>query len=127
MKGRIVDYDVKPVANPPSPKSVAAGSSTPDPRIEILEGKVQLLNDHFNALKEKLEFFTQKRVERDDIVIELFKMLRDNLDSRSQLIDKLSRDDFDHVMSSADENSSNGTTDSPSNVSSLEKHIKKKS
>jgi general secretion pathway protein A len=125
--GTFTDYDAKPVAKPPSPKPVVAGPSTTDPRIEILEGRIQLLGDEFNALKEKLEFFTQKRIEREDIVIELLKMLRDNLDSRSQLIDKLSRDDFDHVMSSADDHTGNGKTERPSKVSSLEKHIKKKS
>jgi general secretion pathway protein A len=125
--GTFTDYDAKPVAKPPSPKPVVAGPSTTDPRIEILEGRVQLLGDEFNALREKLEFFTQKRIEREDIVIELLKMLRDNLDSRSQLIDKLWRDDLDHVMSSADEHNGNGKTERPSKVSSLEKHIKKKS
>jgi hypothetical protein len=54
-------------------------------------------------------------------------MLRDNLDSRSQLIDKLSQDDLDHLMSDANDDTGIGKTDSPSKVSSLEKHIKKKS
>ena len=124
--GTFTDYDAKPVANPPSPKPVAAGPSTSDPRIEILEGKVQLLDDHFNALKEKLEFFTQKRIERDDIVIELLKMLRDSLDNRSQLVNKLCRNDLDQVMPGADDHTGNGKTDSSSKVSSLEKHIKKR-
>jgi general secretion pathway protein A len=124
--GTFTDYDAKPVANPPSPKPVAADLSTPDPRIEILEGKVQLLDDHFNALKEKLEFFSQKRIERDDIMIELLKMLKDNLDSRSQLVAKLSRDDLNHVISGADDNTGNEKADNPSKVSILEKHITKK-
>jgi general secretion pathway protein A len=125
--GTFTDYDAKPSANPPAPKSNAAGPSTPDPRIEILQGKVQLLDDQFNALKEKLEFLAHKRIERDDIVIELLKMLRDNLDSRSQLVAKLYREDLDHLVLDDDDHNGKGKTDNSSKVSSLEKHIQKKS
>jgi general secretion pathway protein A len=124
--GTFTDYDAKPSANPPLPKTVAAGPLTPDPRMEILEGKIQLLADQFNTLKEKLDFLTQKRIERDDIVVELLKMLRDNLDSRSQLVARLYRDDLDHTMSDDNDHTGNGKMESPSNVSILEKHIQKK-
>jgi general secretion pathway protein A len=125
--GTFTDYGAKPAANPPSPKPVTDGPATSDPRIEILEGKVQLLDDQFSALKEKLDFLTQKRIERDDIVIELLKMLRDNLDSRSQLVSRFYRDDFDHAMSDDNDPTGDGKTDSPYKVSSLEKHIQEKS
>jgi general secretion pathway protein A len=125
--GTFTDYDIKPSANPPSPKLTTAEPLTPDPRVEILEGKIQLLADQFNALNEKLEFLAQKRIERDDIVVELLKMLRDNLDSRSQLVARWYRNDLDHAMSDDNDHTGNGKTDSPSKVSSLKKHIHKKS
>jgi hypothetical protein len=43
------------------------------------------------------------------------------------LVDKLYQDDLDHLLSSADDHTSDEKTDSASKVSSLEKHIKKKS
>jgi general secretion pathway protein A len=125
--GTFTDYDAKPSAKPPSPKLIAAGPLTPDPRIEILEDKIQLLADQFNTLKEKLDFLTQKRVERDDILIELLKMLRDNLDSRSQLVARLYPNNLGHAMPDDNDHTGAGKTDSPSNVSILEKHIQKKS
>jgi general secretion pathway protein A len=121
--GTFTDYDAKPSANPPSPKPATVHPSTPDPRIEILEGKLQLLYDHFNALKEKLEFFAEKRIDRDDIVIELLKMLKDNLDSRNHLVSQLDRADTAHEM----HDDSNHTDAGAFNVSSLEKHKQKKS
>jgi len=87
--GTFTDYDVKPSANPPSPKMITPVSATSDSRIEILEGQVRLLDDKINVFKQRLEFLTQKRIERDDIVVELLKMLKDNLDSRMQLISQL--------------------------------------
>ena len=125
--GTFTDFDAKPSANPPSPKAVAAGALSPDPRIEILEGKIKFLGDEFRALKEKLDFLTQKRIQRDDVMIELLRILRDNLDSRSQLVARLYRDDLDHRMLDDNEHAGNGKTDRRSNVSSLEKHVQKKS
>jgi general secretion pathway protein A len=125
--GTFTDFDAKPTANQPAAKAVAAGPPTPDPRIEILEGKIQLLGDQFRALKEKLDFLAQKRIRRDDVVIELLRILRDNLDSRSQLVARLYRDDLDHRMLDENEHAGNGKTDRRSKVSSLEKHIQKKS
>jgi general secretion pathway protein A len=125
--GTFTDYDAKPAAQPPSPKAIAAGTRTPHPRIEILEGKIQLLDNQFRALKEKLYFLSQKRIERDDVMIELLRILRDNLDSRSQLVARLYRDDLEHAMSDDDDHTGDGKTDSPSNVSILERHIQKKS
>ncbi|MEJ2731848.1 MAG: AAA family ATPase [Deltaproteobacteria bacterium] len=125
--GTFTDFDTKPTANPISPKAVAAVPLTPDPRIEILEGKIQLLGDQFRVLKEKLDFLTQKRIKRDDVMIELLRILRDNLDSRSQLVARLYRNDPDHAMSDDNDHTGDGQPDSPSNVSSLEKHLQKKS
>jgi general secretion pathway protein A len=125
--GTFTDYDAKPSANPPAPRATAVGPLTPDPRIEILEGKIQLLGDQFNALKEKLEFLTRKRIERDDIVVQLLKMLRDNLDSRSQLVARLYRDYLSRATSDDNDHTGDGKTDSLSNVSILERHLLKKS
>ena len=99
--GTFTDYDVKPSANPPSTKTVAPGAEMSGSRIEILEGQVRLLDDKINVLKEKMEFLTQKRVERDDFVIELLRMLKENIDSRMQWLEKLKGIDLDSVFSSA--------------------------
>jgi general secretion pathway protein A len=124
--GTFTDYDAKPSASPQLPKSVVAGSSVSDTRIEHLEGKIQLLNDKLNHFKEKLNFLTQKQTERDDIVIELFKMLKDNLDSRFQLIKKIYNNECD-VLKPKDKTYAGSKDDASANkVSSLEKHIQKK-
>jgi len=125
--GTFTDYDVKPSANPPSPKTATPVSATSDIRIEILEGQVRLLDDKINVLKEKLEFLTQKRVERDDFVIELLKMLKENLDSRMQWVEKLKRLDRDIVFSDGEDHPGDSQNNSQSKVSSLEKHLQKKS
>jgi general secretion pathway protein A len=125
--GIFTDYDAKPSANPSTPKSSAAVSSTSDSHIQLLEGNIKLLDDKINNLEKKLDFLANKRIERDDIIIELFKMLKDNLDNRMQLLVQL---DTNHngVFNSEDENHTDGgEADSSSKVSSLEKHIQKKS
>jgi general secretion pathway protein A len=124
--GTFTDYDAKPSAEPAAPKSAAAAPSTPDPRIELFEGKVQLLDEKINELKEKLNFLTHKRIKRDDIVIELFKMLKDNLDTRMQLLARLDivNDNF-FKSEDDDKDGSENPPDSPK-VSSLSKHKRKK-
>ena len=124
--GTFTDYDVKPSANPPSTKTVAPGAATSDPRIEILEGQVRLLDDKINGFKEKLEFLTQKRVERDDFVIELLRMLKENIDSRMQWLEKLKGIDLDSVFSDSEDHPGDKQNNSQSKVSSLEKHLQKK-
>ena len=125
--GTFTDYDAKLSANPKSTKAVAAGSSASEPRIELLEGKVQLLDDKVNELKEKLVFLTNKRIERDDIVIELLKMLKVNLDRRSQLLAQFDLKNSEVSESDEDNQVGSEKTDSLSKVSSFEKHILKKS
>jgi general secretion pathway protein A len=125
--GTFTDYDAKPSADPSPPKSVTAGPAAHDPRIEFLEGKVQLLDDKINALKDRLDLLSDKRIERDDIVIELLKMLKTNLDSRNQLISKLNQKDSDPVISDDDDDTNGRRAKSSSKVSSLERHKQKKS
>jgi general secretion pathway protein A len=123
--GTFTDYDAKPSASPAFPKSVAAGTSASDPRIEIFQNQLQLLNEKIDALEEKLRFFINKRIGRDDIVIELLKMLRDNLDSRNQLLAKLNRADNDRALSGDKDYSSDEETDIRLKVSSLERRLQK--
>jgi len=125
--GTFTDYNVKPSANPPSPKTYVPGSTTSESRIEILEGQVRLLDDKINVLKEKLKFLIQKRGERDDFVIELLKMLKENLDSRMQWVEKLKGLDRHSVFSDDEDHPGDSEANSLSKVSSLEKHLQKKS
>lgn len=125
--GTFTDYDAKPTANPAPPKRIGADPSAPDPRVELIEGKVQLLDDKISALKEKLDFISQKRIERDDIVVELLKMLKTNLDSRRHLVERLKLKDNDYAMSEDPDHNGNDQADSSPKVSSLEKHKQQKS
>ena len=84
-----------------------------------------MLNEKINALEEKLGFFINKRIGRDDIVIELLKMLRDNLDSRNQLVAKLNRADNDRALSGDKDYSGDEETDIRLKVSSLERRLQK--
>ncbi len=124
--GIFTDYDAKPSASPPSPVPGPAVAAVADNRIALLETKLKLLDEKMVALDVKLDHLSEDRTERDDIVIELFKMLKDNLDSRMQLLMQL---DTNHngVFNSEDEDHTDGgEAGSSSKVSSLEKHIQKK-
>ena len=122
------DYDVKPSANPPTTKpSSVVSSGGEDFRIQLLENKVQLLEDKTGSLKDKLELLLEKRIERDDIVIELLKMLKDNLDRRGQLLAKLNPADNPDFGPDDAAHAGDGKAVALSKVSSLEKHIHKKS
>jgi general secretion pathway protein A len=125
--GTFTDYDARPSANPPPPKTVDASILIPDPRIELLEEKIQLLDHKINELKEKQDFLINKRIERDDVVIELLKILKVNLDSRNQLVAKLNAKDNDHTMSDDENHTGKGTVDRSSKVSRIGRHIKKNS
>jgi general secretion pathway protein A len=123
--GTFTDYGAKPSANPPTPKPGVPVSSTSDSHVQLLEGNVKLLDDKINNLEKKLDFLTNKRNKRDDIIIELFKMLKDNLDSRMQLLMQL--DAAHNGVFNSEDHTDGGKADSVSKISSLEKHIQKKS
>jgi general secretion pathway protein A len=125
--GTFTDYDAKPSANPPAPKSSSVVSvALDDARIQLLEGKVLLLEEKMGDFKDKLELLIDKRIERDDIVIELLKMLRDNLGRRGQLIAKLKAAHNPDFKPDDSNKTGDGQAVGLSKVSSLEKHIQKK-
>ena len=101
--GTFTDYDAKPSANPPPPKSIDDSPSASEPLIELLVGKIQLMDDKLKVFKERVEHISQRQTKRDDIVIELFKMLKENLDSRSRRIEK-SYEKNTHVLKPAKRN-----------------------
>ena len=124
--GTFTDYDAKPSADPLPPKSAITDPAARISRFEFLVGKVQLLDDKINALKDRLDFLSDKRIKRDDIIVELLKMLLTNLDSRNHLMGKLNRIGNDKTTSDdADQKGGDKANDS-SKVSSLEKHKQKK-
>jgi len=124
--GTFTDYSAKPSADPLPPKSAAGRTATADPRIELFEGKIQLLEDKITALKDRLDFLSDKRVEREDVIIELLKMLKTNLEKRNQLAARLNRMGNDPEISHEDDHAGLGESNSSAKVSSLEKHIQKK-
>ena len=126
--GSFTEYAAKPSAKPSEPKSsTGISSAVDDTRIQILDGKVQLLESKINDIKDKLELLVDKRVERDDIVIELLKILRDNLNSRNQLIAKFEPVNSDVFESKNENQEGNAEPEGSAKVSSIEKHIQKKS
>jgi general secretion pathway protein A len=124
--GTFTDYDAKPSANPQSHKLNLDVSSAADTHFELLEGKIQLLEEKIIGLTEKLDFLSQNRKNRDDIIIELFRMLKDNLDNRQQLLVQFDMA-ADEIFQSKDKNpSSSKETLRSSKISSLKKHQQKK-
>ena len=119
--GTFTDYDAKPSSSPPSPGSGSAFATVSDNRIALLEGKLQLLAEKIVALNDRLDILAQNRNERDEIVVELFKMLKDNLEKRWQLFTQLDNTDTEEENHAGDTNSA-----SSSKVSSLRKHKQKK-
>ena len=126
--GTFTDYDAKPSADPVPPKSAISGpTAAQNSRIEFLVGRVQLLDDKIKALNDRLDFLSDKRIKRDDIIVELLKMLLKNFDSRNHLMEKLNRKgDDDRTSEDADQNVSDRGNDS-TKVSILEQHKQKKS
>ena len=125
--GTFTDYDAKPSASPPSPIPSPAVAPVAENRIELLEGKLKLLEEKMVALDVKLDNLSENQTERDDIIIELFKMLKDNLDSRMQLLMQLDTAHNGFFNSEDNDHTGGGETDSSSKVSILKKHIQKKS
>ena len=83
------------------------------------------MDDKIADVNERLNYLAAKRAERDDIVIALFKMLKDNLDNRMQLLTRLDMSN-DHILKTEDEDPA-GSEPSASafKVSSLSKHKQK--
>jgi len=101
--GIFMDFDAKPSARPTPPKPNVLASVPSDghlqnlkakvqllkTKVQLLEAKVQPLDKKLCDINEKLDFFTKKCMERDDVVIELIKLLQDNLKSRTELLQSL--------------------------------------
>jgi general secretion pathway protein A len=124
--GTFTDYDAKPSSDPLPPKSTRLQLAETGPIIELLEGRIQLQDDKINALKDRLDFLYDKRIERDDIIIELLKVLKSNLNSRNHLMTKLNQSDNEPAMSDNIDPTGGDKADKSSKVSSLEKHKQKK-
>jgi general secretion pathway protein A len=125
--GTFTDYDAKPSVSPPSPGPSPSVAAVADNRIALLEGKLKLLDEKMIALDVRLDNLFAHRIERDDIVIELFKMLKDNLDGRMQLLMQLDAAHNDVFNSEDEDHTDGGEAGSSAKVSILEKHKQKKS
>jgi general secretion pathway protein A len=123
--GTFSDYDRPLSTLAVSPASKAAGSEISDKHFQLLEEKVQLLDGRLHDLNEKLEYFTKKRTERDDIIIELFKMLKSNLDSRMRFLTQLDESHKDFFIPEDEDDAGNEDTIGASKVSNLQNHKQK--
>jgi general secretion pathway protein A len=124
--GTFTDYDAKPSANPASPAAVKALPAVSDKNFQILEGKVKLMNEQFADLKDRLNGLTHMRTERDDILIELFRMLKDNLDRRMQFLTQVDEATDNDNISGAENDVDDDAESHSSKVSSLKRHKQKK-
>jgi len=124
--GTFTDYDAKPSANPASPAAATAAPGITDNHFQLLEGKIQLLDDKIADLKERLDVLTNMRTERDDIVIELFRMLKESLDSRMQFFNQVDEASNNENISGDEDDASDKAPPKSSKVSSLKRHKQKK-
>nr|MDJ0986310.1 hypothetical protein [Desulfobacterales bacterium] len=127
--GTFTGYDAKPSASPVSP--VPTAGSTPGPPIAheymaLLEEKIERLEDKIGDFNKRLDFYSQKRTERDDIVVELFQMLKDNLDKRWQLIDSFGDFKSTIISTKAKKDSGRAKSSSAARISSLSRHKQNK-
>ena len=125
--GTFTDYDAKPSASPRSPRTIPAVDAVDNYRIALLEEKLRVLDEKIVAFDVKLDNLSEIRNERDEIVIELFKMLKDNLDSRMQLLMQLDAHHNGGLNSGDMDQADGGEADGSTKISSLEKHIQKMS
>ena len=119
--GTFTDYDAKPSANPPSPVAATVAPEVSDTNFQILEGKIQLIGEKITNLQERLDVLTSERNERDEIVIELFRMLRDSLNRRMQLLNQVDETKNNTGKSGDEDNTSDQASSNPSKVSSLKR------
>lgn len=120
--GTFTDYDAKPSASPASPNaavSLSAGQAVSNDRLVLIESKLKQLQHKMVDLNRELDFYRQKNTERDDIVIALFHMLKDNLDKRLKLLDYLDGVNADK------KGTENLHSAKPASVSRLSKHKQK--
>jgi general secretion pathway protein A len=123
--GTFTDFDAKPSANPASPAAATAAPGITDNHFQPLDGKIQLLDDKIADLKERLDVLTNMRTERDDIVIELFRMLKESLDSRMQFLTQVDEASNSENISGDEDDANDKATPNSSKISSLKRHKQK--
>jgi general secretion pathway protein A len=103
--GIFMDFDAKPSERFTSPKPIVRASVPSNghlqdleakvellkTKVQLLEAKVQPLDKELRDINGKLDFFAKKRTERDDVVIQLIKLLQENLESRTKLLKSLTK------------------------------------
>jgi len=123
--GTFTDYNVKPSASPVSPIPTASpvtSSEMSDDRFALVEGKIEQLENKIIDLNQKLNFYSKIRNERDDIVIELFQMLKDNLDKRWQMLDQMTHVSNNIIKSKEKRAAARLKASGPTHISSLGRH-----
>jgi general secretion pathway protein A len=123
--GTFTDYGAKPSANPVSPVAAAAAPVMSDTNFNLLEGKIQRLDEKFAGLSERLDVLTNMRNERDEIVIELFKMLKESFDRRMQFITQVDEAGSNDNQSGAEGLAEEHEPISSTKISSIDRHKQK--
>jgi general secretion pathway protein A len=114
--GTFAGYDRNSYKSPAYKKKEANRSSDSDMRWTLLKEKTDLLNEEVSYLKERIDFALEKHNERDKIVIELFKLLRDNLIRREKMINTFYRKTSKNKLSNPSETNTRLSFDKVSNL-----------
>lgn len=73
------------------PRGGGNGSSALlDERFQLMGDRIQLMEKRFSDLEQRIETLVNKKQEKDQVVLELFKMLKQSLDSRLETLMKVS-------------------------------------
>jgi len=123
--GTFTDYDAKPSAHPVSPAKTKDTPAVFDKEFKHLESKIQLMDEKIAGLKDRLDALGYLRTDREEIVIELFRLLKDSLDKRMQLLNQVDEAGGRAKISGNEKNSEDKAATNSSKVSSLRGHQQK--
>jgi general secretion pathway protein A len=114
--GTFAGYDRNSFKTNAYEKKEANKSSGSNTRFTLLEKETNLLSKEVRYLKERIDFTTKKHNERDKIVIELFKMLIENLIQREKMINTLHRKTRNNRLSNPAKIKNRTSSDKVSNL-----------
>jgi general secretion pathway protein A len=125
--GTFAGYDAVSIKTFFDRKRETNGSTGSDLNWDLLKEKINLLDIEVSNLREKIESVLKKHNQRDTIVIELFKMLKDNFNRREKLFHTLYRKIQEEKLSNFSEIKDRSSSDKVSNLSqnSIKRQIHK--
>ena len=87
--GLFTERKKRPKTSSPAPaETVTPLSEPPKAALRAMEKRVHLLEMMVVGLKMRMDLLTEKRSSRDNLVLELFKMLKESMESRMKMVMK---------------------------------------